>query len=676
MGAERITGFTGLVPRTLPSLLAKNQAQEAVNCKLTSGGIDPVYGLKEAGYTAKSGPLKSIYRVTAENGSVFWLSWPKRVEVVRGPLAGDLRFYYTGDGEPRKTTTELATYGGGNDYPKQFYALGVPAPQSAIAAAPSGGSGPSETRYYLRTHVTADGEESAPSPVSAAATGNADGTWSLTFSDSTPLNTAPILAVTKTATTVTVETSSLMTYRVGAEVTVASALGMTDLNATWTIIDVPAPGKFTVALTTAQTYTSGGTVSMVAPWQVSGMTQRIYRTNSGHSDTKFQFVDEIASTATSYSDTKSGVELGETLATRDWDLPSGEMRGLISLPDGGMAGFFGNQLCRSVPGYPHAWPEAYRQAMDSDIMTLGAFDRSIAVATKGKPAVVTGSDPEQVSIDRIDEARPCLSEYGGAAMSFGLLYPSTEGLVLLGSGGLQVVTRDLFTKKEWAHYAPETFVAAAAANRYYALYKTTEDSPYKVIIIDRSEPAALTTASITADAVWCDSESGKLYFVIDNKIYEWDANCAAKMTFFWKSKEFIFPSPVTIGAAKVDAAFTMTPEEQAEAQAAYDAQVAANTAFLSAAPIVNGGMNWYALNGQIVHESDIPAVPPIYFESLTFILYVDGKEMATRDLTGSQPFSLPDGYKGERIEIGVGGNVKVRAVTFGETLLDLKRVPT
>lgn len=172
MPRVEIEGFDGLQPRTSPTLLANNQAQQADNVKLYSQELrywrGPVLDTKPA----MTG-IKTLYRLwNTSSETACWLTWQTDVDVVPGPLAdtSDFRVYYTGDGAPKKTNWALATTGPG-PYPAAWQYLGVPAPTGAPAVSLTGtGSGTAEDRVYVYTWVNTFGdmtEESAPSPPSA-----------------------------------------------------------------------------------------------------------------------------------------------------------------------------------------------------------------------------------------------------------------------------------------------------------------------------------------------------------------------------------------------------------------------------------------------------------------------------------------------------------------------------
>ncbi|MDB5895447.1 MAG: hypothetical protein JWQ88_2978 [Rhodoferax sp.] len=125
---------------------------------------------------------QTIYRMgrDAPSDSLYWLSWTGVVHAVRGMIGDDTteRTYYTGDGVPKWTDNTIAL--ASTPYPTAWRQLGVPVPLTRITLATTGGvSATNETRDYTYTYVTAQGEESAPAPVSSAWIGPQDATIAL-----------------------------------------------------------------------------------------------------------------------------------------------------------------------------------------------------------------------------------------------------------------------------------------------------------------------------------------------------------------------------------------------------------------------------------------------------------------------------------------------------------------
>lgn len=176
----RIDGFGGENRALHPKLLPAGVGTVSLNQKPTRGDLRPW----RAPSTVATVPVgrASIYRMGRDVASDanYWLSWPGTLNVVRGfdTAASGERTYYTGDGGPKWTDTAKAL--GGGAQPVAWRVLGLPAPASApVLAAAGGTSATIETRFYVYTYVSDIGEESAPSPVSAAINCKADATVTL-----------------------------------------------------------------------------------------------------------------------------------------------------------------------------------------------------------------------------------------------------------------------------------------------------------------------------------------------------------------------------------------------------------------------------------------------------------------------------------------------------------------
>jgi hypothetical protein len=192
----------------------------------------------------------------------------------------------------------------------------------------------------------------------------------------------------------------------------------------------------------------------------------------------------------------------------------------------------------------------------------------------------------------------------------------------------------------------------------------------QIFILDKSEFATEVMANANVTILYGDIPTGRLYAVIDDQISEWDADPGVRMTADWLSREMVFPKPINLAAAKVDADFTMTADEIAAAQAASDAQEAVNAALI-AALATKGSVNAYSVNGSSVNGSSVLALPPVNWDSLTFQLYVDGQLKFSKTLTDSEAFRLPAGYKADNAACRVSGNIIVKSIAAAETMKGL-----
>lgn len=170
MAMLRIVPFNGISPRTTPRLLADTFATVARDTKLWNGSLRSWRAPVRVADLPRVGATKTIYRFGQDRATddAYWFHWNDRVSVVRSPVAGNERTFFTGDGAPKVTDSVLALTGGGA-YPNAAYDLGVPSPTQQPLPVVSGEAGEDETkttRFYVYTFVNDWGEEGSHSPVS------------------------------------------------------------------------------------------------------------------------------------------------------------------------------------------------------------------------------------------------------------------------------------------------------------------------------------------------------------------------------------------------------------------------------------------------------------------------------------------------------------------------------
>lgn len=201
---------------------------------------------------------------------------------------------------------------------------------------------------------------------------------------------------------------------------------------------------------------------------------RIYRTNASADPTddasNFQFVEEVAHNAVSYADSKTNENLGELLPSAFWDRPDPDMRGIVALSNGMMAGFKGKNVYLSEPYFPHAWPAIYDQATDYDIVTIIGIGTSAVILTVGTPYIMMGTHPRNVSIRPYKINQACVSKRSAVEKDDRALYASPDGLIELGIDGYRILTDPYFTKDEWELRNPSTIVAEVHDNTYFAFH--------------------------------------------------------------------------------------------------------------------------------------------------------------------------------------------------------------
>jgi len=349
------------------------------------------------------------------------------------------------------------------------------------------------------------------------------------------------------------------------------------------------------------------------------ISKRIYRSVDSGTSASFMLVAEIPVAQTTYSDTLSGVVVASNggLISADWDMPPANLTGIIELPNGSIAGFAGNELCISVPYQPHAWPIAYRYAVNWPIVGIGAYGNSIAIGTTGMPYIAVVGDPSMVSVEKIETEQACVSMRGIVDMGYAIAMPTPDGLQVIGTGVNKLITEQLMTRAEWQALNPSSIHAYLHDGRYIAFYDATSIGGIQGgFIIDPKEPeAGLTHTSIYATAGFANRLDDHLYLVVGGNVVQWNGNTIAR-TYTWRSKIFHAPKPTNPTVAQVKA---------------------------SAYP-------------------------------LTFNFYADGALIHTQSVANGNPFRLPAGYLAEDFEIEIAGSTDVSQCIIAESMSELRQV--
>ncbi len=652
--AIRVSTFLGMSPRTAERQLPDGGAVDATNLVITSGEIRPIRQPALAHEPAGSGPWLAVYRAE-DDGVVEWLAWTVDVDVARVPLATDVepRYCWTGDNEPR-----FAQFSG---LPSTFYTLGVPAPQAAPSVGHSGGTGSAVSRIYCYTFFSALGEESAPSPVSGLTAGKVDGTWAITAMDAFPVSSGTVSGSHSSGVTTFVMAASANHWlRVGEGVTISSVdMLVTEVTNAYTF---KVAGNYAAATSWAR----------VAPWNTTSMKRRLYR--SAGTNATFQLVHDDVSTT--YNDTLTDAQImGDELISQDWSLPPVGLRGMLALPNGAMSGFVGNLLCFSEPYQAHAWPTAYQFGTDFEIIGTGAYGNTVVAATAGAPAYSTGSEPASVTMEKVNATWPCLSKRSVFSVGDGVGFATADGLAFVGASGASIMTQPMFSKVEWAPLDPSSMIAAAAEGKIFVRW-SGPDGTSGIMVFAGGESIGLTLLSAVPDELYADARNGKLYFVDSDGISQFDAGYGDRLAYQWRSKEFVLPAPVNMGAARVDLVSEQSEADYEAALAAYEAAVAAQAALVTGykggGSFGGAAMNTYAVNGSNIRPLDDTSEPTSL--GVTFTLYYNGQQAFSRFLRASETFRLPAGKKSDVIALGLNGTVRVKSVAVAETATGLKQV--
>ncbi len=518
MTAIVIRDFGGRVPITGDRLIPDNAATVAVNTDVLSGELRGIHA-PGALYTFQSS--SPTYKKVAHfdyNGQSYWfgLNTPDS-DIVRSPLANDAygRYYMVDPGTlPRLITQDIVQNGG------TPFLLGVPAPTGAPVITPAAETGATgeivTTRAYCYTYVTAFGEESAPS-LTSEATGDAAGAWTVS---------GMVVAVDNLALR---NITSINLYR-----TVTGSDGSTAFYLVGNII-------------------TGGATTMV--------TEALLNDSDGTQLTDFDGVSlqdngQIVSTTTpgTYTDIASDTLLTNNdiaLPSTYW-LPPLAMDGLISNPGGFLIGWSGRNIYASAVGFPHAWPYSYALALESNIIGMALSGTNVIVMTETTPRQLSGTTPDSLAIYDYGMNEPCQSK--GSIVAFppaAVLYASQNGLVTVDWIGAHISTSQLMERDVWiTEYNPTQIQAVRQGTKYVAF-----NGAGTGFIFDNQSPRIGfidTATALGAPNVSVDYGSGDAIVFVGNTAYRWNDVTQPQTPWRWMSKQFQFPSPLNIGAWRVE----------------------------------------------------------------------------------------------------------------------------
>ena len=552
--------FSGMIPKFSPFVLPDNNSENAINCRFEAGILQPLYGLTEDETLALTGNnIEAIHRWNV-GASAYWLRFADKVNVIRSPIADDAysRIYWSGDsrmGGALLYSYTPAVYTGGSEYPINYYKLGIPAPTQKATTTLVGTLADdvsASARSYVYTYIGKLGEESAPSPPSD-----------------------PLICPNEGAT----------------------------VNVNNVVIDTSADtGREIVAV-------------------------RLYRVivgSTGNAD--YLFLDEIPKSDIAgsvgkynggkYIDSVADDGLAGSLATTAWDEPRNNMYSLGLTAYGVAYAAIGKIVCLSEPFVPYAWPRDYELTCDNDIVAIGHYDSYLIVGTTGRPVMITGIDPQNMSQAELPIIEACVSARSMVSMGAYAIYASPNGLVMASGGDAQLITGGIITNREWANYQPDSIHAYQHRGKYIFFWKKDATHKGGVIFDPRSPNEGLITFNQYFVAGYRDQDTDTLYLIDENKVlWKFDDDSAQPLSYTWKSKRLSLDAPHCFTAARVLA------------------------------------------------DS---------YTNITINIYADNTLYHTQAVTNKSPFRLPRNGRYRVWQIEITGTDNVREIMIGETVLELQ----
>lgn len=403
--------------------------------------------------------------------------------------------------------------------------------------------------------------------------------------------------------------------------------------------------------------------------------QRIYRSQTGQTGTSLFFIKERIATTADFIDDVPVDAIQEQIPSLNWNAPPDGLTGVITMPNGMMAGFVGKDIYFCEPYRPHAWPEVYVLTADYLVVGLGAYGNSLVIMTEGNPYVATGSAPESMAADKLELNLPCINARGIQDMGYGVAYPSHDGLVLVQNGSASVVSGQLFARDDWQRLSPRTMIAGQFNGRYLACYRYSDGAGNEfagtlLFDVSGSQPFIIRS-DITPGAFVYDIVSGELYFLDDVDVYSWDAIGQINAMQFWKSKEFVLPKPTNFGAILIEADDAMSDDELAALEQRRQELIAENELMIEAGDL-GGVMDGGAFNEYAVNGDKLNTVPGLN-QTVSVSIFADDQHVATVSKLNKMA-RLPSGFLARKWSIAVSSDMRISQITLAMTGAELMGV--
>lgn len=249
--------------------------------------------------------------------------------------------------------------------------------------------------------------------------------------------------------------------------------------------------------------------------------------------TDYALVGMYPISTTQIIDTLKLRQLGRMITTEEVKEPPQNLKNITLINDAALlAGAYENKIRFSEGHRPWSWPLKQEITLDDTVVGLGYLQGSLFVATDGNPYIIDASS----GCDSIDcrttlklpypfPMIACSSGKGSVITPLGMIYVSTDGLVLLSKGdNPKLITEPVYSVDDWRYLRPETMRLAYYRGAVYCV----SDVVSFIFWIDGQTYAGIENQRLTTfsdmpkDMVL--SRNGELLFLEDGEVRQWNAS--------------------------------------------------------------------------------------------------------------------------------------------------------
>lgn len=320
------------------------------------------------------------------------------------------------------------------------------------------------------------------------------------------------------------------------------------------------------------THAVGGEATPYAPITKA----RLYRTATGATGSDYLQVKEYiyqGGPAATFTDNLQANELGRPLSTYTAYPPPPDMKGLVLINNGMLAGFKGNQLVFCQPYLPYACDPSTIKPLPHAITGICPIEGGLFVTTVAEPYLVMGSTPDSMTDARVPAVQagvnsPQTPSQSMANVGSHIAYLSHDGIVMArGLNASLDLSSKLFTRQVWRKLFDGGWLLQYARVAYHdgALMIWLDDINYRFIggmapamllRMDEGNPS-LTWLSERpcvalnhdlADALYIGTYDAGANVTVFRQVQDDTWN---RQIWTWQSKRFVLPDPACMAVLQI-----------------------------------------------------------------------------------------------------------------------------
>lgn len=251
------------------------------------------------------------------------------------------------------------------------------------------------------------------------------------------------------------------------------------------------------------------------------------------------------------SDGVDTVALGDPIESTGFFPPPNNAKGLAYMANGYFATWDDDTVYFSEADRPHAWTQVDTQAIEDVILGAASYGNTLIVGTHGRPYAIEGSDPSAMVARKLNIVAPLVHPFGLVDAGMGILYVSTDGLVMANSNRTEYLTEGLFDEHEW-----QALVESRPYITYYEGAALLYGEGVDPLLVELSNGTQIDASYVDLDMAAATQKDGELAIVVPGaggeyrqvQVFRDDADL---MTAEYTSGLLAFRRPVNLACAQV-----------------------------------------------------------------------------------------------------------------------------